>query len=170
MYLNPVFADAVNVSGVANLECERLAIPLAGATKNDIEIVGTVSIDGLRLQASPLLDMVLSVVGTRTRGQVITIRPTKFTVRDGSVKYDDMQMDVGDNPVNFKGVIGLDKTLDMTVTLPYTYEGRTVRVGQADAGDRVSVPLKGTLNKPELDLGRMLQEQLIERGLRELFK
>ncbi|UCC21613.1 MAG: hypothetical protein JSW23_07285 [Planctomycetota bacterium] len=170
MYLNPVFADAVNVSGVANLECERLAIPLAGATKNDIEIVGTVSIEELLLQASPLLDMVLSVVGTRAGGQVITIRPTKFTVRDGLVKYDDMQMDVGNNPVNFKGVIGLDKSLNMTVTLPYTYEGRTVRVGQADAGDRVSVPLKGTLNKPELDLGRLLQEQLLERGLRELLK
>jgi hypothetical protein len=170
MYLNPVFADAVNVSGVANLECERLAIPLAGATKNDIEIVGTVSINELRLQASELLGQILSVAGGRVGGQVITVRPTKFTVRDGSVKYDDMQMDVGNNPVNFKGVIGLDKSLNMTVTLPYTYEGRTVRVGQADTGDRVSVPLKGTLDKPELDLGRMLQEQLLERGLRELFK
>ena len=170
MYLNPVFADAVNVSGVANLECERLAIPLAGATKNDIEIVGTVSIEGLRLQASELLGQILSVVGARAGGQVITVRPTKFTVRDGLVRYDDMQMDVGDNPVNFKGVIGLDKSLNMTVTLPYTYAGRTVRVGQADAGDRVSVPLKGRLDKPELDLGRLLQEQLLERGLRELLK
>lgn len=169
-YLNPVFFAAVDVSGVANLKCERLAIPLAGATRNDIEIVGTVSIDGLRLQASPLLDLVLSVVGTRARGQVITLRPTKFFVRDGLVKYDDMQMDVGDNPVNFKGVIGLDNSLNMTVTLPYTYAGRTVRVGQADAGDRVSVPLKGTLPKPELDLGRLLQEQLLEFGLRELLK
>jgi hypothetical protein len=176
-YLNPVFADAVNVSGVANLECERLAIPLAGATRNDIEIVGTVSIEGLRLGASDLLGQILSVVGTRVRGQVITLRPTEFTVRNGFVRYDNMQMDVGDNPVNFKGVIGLDKSLNMTVTLPYTYEGRTVRVGQADAGDRVSLPLKGTLSKPELDLGRLLEEQLkqeleqkLREGLEKVFK
>jgi hypothetical protein len=170
MYLNPVFAGAVNVSGVANFSCEQLAIPLAAAAENEIEVVGTISIEQLRLQASDLLGEILSVIGTRAREQVITIRPTKFIVRKGFVRYDDMQMDVGDNPVNFKGVIGLDKSLDMTVTLPYTFEGRTVRVGQADAGDRVPVPLTGTLDKPELDLGRLLQEQLLEMGLRELFK
>jgi len=170
IYLNPVFAGAVNVSGMANFNCEQLAIPLVGASKNDIEVVGTVSIEGLRLQASALLDLVLSMVGTRAKEQVITVRPTKFILRDGFVRYDDMQMDVGDNPVNFKGVIGLDKSLNMTVTLPYTFAGRTVRVGGADTEDRVSVPLRGTLDKPELDLGKLLQEQLLEMGLRELFK
>jgi hypothetical protein len=170
MYLNPVFAGAVNVSGVANFSCEQLAIPLAAGAENEIEVVGTISIEQLRLQASDLLGEILSVVGARRREQVITVRPTRFTLRDGFVRYDDMQMDVGDNPVNFKGVIGLDKSLDMTVTLPYTFEGRTVRVGEADTGDRVPVPLTGTLDKPELDLGRLLQEQLLEMGLRELFK
>ncbi len=170
MYLNPVFAGAVNVSGVANFSCEQLAIPLAGAAENKIEVVGTISIEQLRLQASDLLGEILSVVGARRREQVITVQPTKFILRDGFVRYDDMRMDIGDNPINFKGVIGLDKSLNMTVTLPYTFAGRTVRVGGADAGDRVSVPLRGTLDKPELDLGRLLQEQLLEMGLRELFK
>ncbi|MHC4912764.1 MAG: hypothetical protein ACYTE5_07145 [Planctomycetota bacterium] len=170
MYLNPVFAGAVNVSGVANFSCEQLAIPLAEGAENDIVVVGTISIEQLRLQASGLLDEIISVIGAHRKEQVITVRPTKFILRDGFVRYDDMQMDVGDNPVNFKGVIGLDKSLNMTVTLPYTFAGRTVRVGEADAGDRVSVLLGGTLDKPELDLGRLLQEQLLEMGLRELFK
>lgn len=170
MYLNPVFAGAANVSGVANFSCEQLVIPLAVAAENEIEVVGTISIEQLRLQASDLLGEILSVIGARRKEQVITIRPTKFILRDGFVRYDDMQMDIGDNPINFKGVIGLDKSLNMTVTLPYTFAGRTVRVGGADAGDRVSVPLRGTLDKPELDLGRLLQEQLLEMGLRELFK
>jgi hypothetical protein len=170
MYLNPVFAGAVNVSGVANFSCEQLTVPLATGAENKIEVVGTISIEQLRLQAAGLLDEILSVIGARRREQMITVRPTKFIVRNGFVRYDDMQMDVGDNPINFKGVIGLDKSLNMTVTLPYTFAGRTVRVGEADAGDRVSVLLTGTLDKPELDLGRLLQEQLLEMGLRELFK
>jgi len=170
MYLNPVFANAVNVSGVANFHCEQLAIPLSRASRNDIEVVGTVSIDHLRLQASDLLGQILSVAGMKFRDQSITIHPTRFVLRDGFLRYDDMQMDVGDNPVNFRGTIGLDKSLDMTIVLPYTLEGRTARVSEKTVGKRISLPLKGTTDKPELDVGRLLEDQLkqqLEQRLHE---
>jgi hypothetical protein len=177
MYVNPVFANAVNVSGVVNFSCERLAIPLAGAGRNDLEIVGTISITQLRLQSSDLLGQILSVAGTGVRGQNITISPTRFALQNGFLRYDDMQMIVGDNPVNFRGVIGLDKSLNMTVTLPYTTKGETARVGKKVEGARISVPLKGTINKPELDLGKLLEEQLkqqlqerLKKELEGLFK
>jgi len=170
MYLNPIFANAVSVSGAANFNCERLAIPLAGGTDNDIEVIGTISISRLRLQASDLLGQILSVVGSGVRGQDITISPTRFVLQDGFLRYDDMQMVVGDNPVVFGGVIGLNKSLDMTVTLPYTTKGRTARVGKETKGRRISLPIKGSIDKPELDLGKLLEEQLkiqLEERLRE---
>jgi hypothetical protein len=133
--------------------------------------------DQVRLQTSGLLSTIFSAGGTSARGAVITIRPTKFVLRDGFLRYDDMQMDIGDNPVNFKGVIGLDKSLDMTITLPYTAMGRTVRLGQETSGQRIKVPLKGTIDKPELDLGKLLESQLkqqledqLRKGLEGLFK
>jgi len=183
-YLNPIFADAVNVSGIANFSCEQLTIPLSArgpsdsaAAKKQTEIVGTISIDQLRLQASELLGQILTVVGTSARGADITIRPTKFILRDGFLRYDDMQMDIGDNPVNFKGVIGLDKSLDMTITLPYTTQGRTARIGQETSSQRIKVPLKGTIDKPKLDIAGLLEDQLkqqleeqLRKGLEELFK
>jgi hypothetical protein len=176
-YLNPIFADAVNVSGIANFSCEQLTIPLSAAAKNQIEVVGTISMDQVRLQASDLLGQILSGAGTSARGTVITIRPTKFVLRDGFLRYDDMQMDIGDNPVNFKGVIGLDKSLNMTITLPYTAMGRTVRIGRETIGQRITLPLKGTIDKPELDIGKLLESQLkqqledqLRKGLEELFK
>jgi hypothetical protein len=177
MYVNPVFANAVNVSGIANFNCERLAIPLAGATKNDLEVTGTISVNRLRLEASDLLGQILSVAGASARGQDITINPTRFVLQDGFLRYDDMEMVVGDNPVNFGGVIGLDKSLKMTVTLPYTTRGRTVKVGEIEAGERISLPLRGTINRPELDLGKLLEEQLkqqlkekLQDALEELLK
>jgi hypothetical protein len=169
-YLNPIFANVVSVSGVANFNCERLAIPLAGGTENDIEVVGTVSISRLRLEASDLLGQILSLAGAGLQGQDITINPTRFVLQDGFLRYDDMQMIIGDNPVVFGGVIGLDKSLDMTVTLPYTFEGRTARVGKETKGRRISLPLRGTIDKPELDLGKLLEEQLriqLEERLKE---
>jgi len=163
MYLNPIFADAVNASGIASFSCEQLTIPLDAAAKNQAEVVGTVSIDQLRLQASGLLSTIFSAGGSSARGAVITIHPTKFVLRDGFLRYDDMQMDIGDNPVNFKGVIGLDKSLDMTVTLPYTADGRTVRVGQETTSRRIKVSLGGTVDKPELDVGKLLEGQLLQQ-------
>jgi len=177
MYVNPIFANAVNVSGVANFNCERLAIPLAGAAKNDIEVIGTISISKLQLQASDLLGQILTIAGGSVPGEVITIHPTKFFLQKGFLRYDDMRVDVGDNPVNFKGVIGLDKSLDMMVTLPYTTSGRTARVGKEIEGERITLPLKGTVVKPQLDTGKLLQQQLkqqleeqLRRGLEGILR
>ncbi|MHC4285391.1 MAG: hypothetical protein ACYSWZ_20825, partial [Planctomycetota bacterium] len=119
-YVNPVFANAVSVSGVANFNCERLAIPLEKVNKNDIEVIGTISANEMLLEGSDLLGQMLSLAGENVRGQDCTIHPTRFALQNGLLKYEDMQLDVGDNPVNFKGVIGLDTRLDMMVTLPYT--------------------------------------------------
>jgi hypothetical protein len=163
IYLNPIFADAVNASGIASFSCEQLTIPLDAAAKNQAEVVGTVSMDQLRLQASGLLSTIFSAGGSRARDAVITIHPTKFILRDGFLRYDDMQMDIGDNPINFKGIIGLDKSLDMTVTLPYTADGRTVRVGQETTNRRIKVPLRGTVGKHELDVGKLLEGKLLQQ-------
>jgi hypothetical protein len=81
-----------------------------------------------------------------------------------------MQMDVGGSPINFKGAIGLDKSLNMTVTLPYTTKGETAKLGRETRGGRITLVLKGTLDKPQIDVGKVLEEQLrqeLEGQLRE---
>ena len=177
MYLSPIFANAVNVSGIANFTCEQLAIPLSSAAKNQAVVVGTVSISQLHLQASDLLNQILKVARTSVRDATITIHPTRFVLQDGFLRYDNMQIDVDNYPVNFKGVIGLDKSMNMMVTLPYTIDGRTVTLGDKDLDRRITLPLKGTVDKPELDMGKLLEqelqrqtEDLLRKGLEELFK
>ncbi|MHC4624939.1 MAG: translocation/assembly module TamB domain-containing protein [Planctomycetota bacterium] len=177
MYLNPIFAGAANMSGKVSLSCEQLAIPLGTAAKKQIQVIGTVSGEDIRLSSGNLLSELLAVGNVSLGRQVITLRPTRFVLWDGFLRYDDMQIDVGDNPLNFKGVIGLDKTLNMTATLPYTIEGKTVKVGQEADPKRISVPLKGTVDKPELDLSKLLESRLrkeleekIFEGLDKIFK
>jgi len=175
-YLNPIFAGAVNVSGTANLHCEKLVLPLAEAGKNDTQIIGTVSMYDVKLQGGDLLAQLISLFGQRMHTANITVHPTRFVLQNGRLSYDDMQIDIGDNPVNFAGTIGLDQQLNMEVTLPYTFAGTTARTGQADT-DRITLPLKGTLEKPELDFEKFLKQQgqkIIEeqlrKGLEKLFE
>ncbi|MBN2594382.1 MAG: hypothetical protein JXA81_12820, partial [Sedimentisphaerales bacterium] len=176
-YVNPIFAEAVNVSGVTNFNCQQLAIPLSALAKNNATVIGTISMSQVRLESSDLLGQILTLFGGSARGTVITIHPTRFVLQNGVLQYDDMQIDVGDNPVNFKGAIGLDKSLDMTVTLPYTTAGRTARVDRETRGARITLPLKGTVDQPRLDTDKLLElqlkeqgEELLRRGLEEIFK
>ena len=160
MYVNPIFANAVGVSGVANFNCEQLAIPLAEGNKNDLETVGTIAIDNLKLRPLGLLGQIFSLIGMQEAGVPMRLHPTKFNLQKGFLRYDDMQLDIGSNPVNFKGVIGLDKSLNMTVTLPFTLMGKTVKVGKETTASRITLPLKGTVDKPELDTSKLLEAQL----------
>ena len=174
MYLNPIFGDAVNVRGVANFHCEKLSIPLAGATRDDLVVVGTVAIDRMRLEASDLLGQIVSVTGGR--GVDMTMLPTRFILQKGFLRYDDMQINVGDNPVNFAGVIGLDKRLNMNVTLPYTSAFETIKVGES-AADRITLPIEGTVDNPRINLQKMLEsqtqkliEEALQKGLEKLLR
>jgi hypothetical protein len=119
------------------------------------------------LQGSDLLGQILSFAGTGVPGQDFTIRPTRFVLQDGLVRYDDMQVDVGDNPINFtNATIGLDKSYDMTVILPWTLSGRTARIGRDTGAERIEVRLTARAGeKPELDLRKLLERQAIEKGM-----
>ena len=176
-YVNPIFANAVGVSGIINFHCEKLAIPVGSEHKNEIDIIGTIAIEQMHLHSSDLLGRILSVVGIDLGREEITIHPTRFLLQDGILRYDDMQMDVGKHPINFGGAIGLDKTLEMNVTLPYTIEGDVVDTESESSGERIVLPLRGTVDKPELDVGSMIQQQFkdrlkqeLEKGLKDLFK
>jgi hypothetical protein len=167
-YINPIFANVVDITGLVNFELQELAIPLLGDDQS-ARLTGTIGIQKLRMGASPILNQILSVIGRSVRGQQLTVRPTQITLRDGILRYDDMQIDVGDNPVNFRGAIGLDGTLNLTVVLPYTTAGRTVRIGEEErAGQRIALPLTGTIDSPQLDLQRIIEQQLQDRLLRGL--
>jgi len=164
-YVNPVFADATDIRGVLNFDCEKFAIPLEKGYKNAIAITGTLSIDNMHLGASSFLSQIIQLTGV-SQDPNITVLPTRFVLADGVLQYDNMQMNFNDKPVNFSGRIGLDKSMKMNVTLPWTHNGQ-----------RIMLPLKGTVDKPQIDVGKLLEDQArqelerqIQKGLEDLFK
>jgi hypothetical protein len=170
-YLNPVFAKGTNVSGIANLNCQTLAIPLAGATSSEILLDGSIGLKDVRLQ-SPLLQMIGQAAGGAM--DLFTVPPTPFTVKNGLVQYADMPMFFGKTyAVHFlRCRIGLeDKSLAMDVQVPLSKEG------DPQAGRKIVLPLSGTLDRPKLDMSQMLQKQteevikdVIQDKLKDIFK
>jgi hypothetical protein len=169
-YINPLFANATNVSGVLSFDCEKLVFPLEKGYDKTIAVIGTLSITNMRL-GSPLLNQILQIlkmfqITDLPSDPIITVQPTKFIVAEGIISYNNMQMDIDKYPVNFAGQIGLDKSMRMTVTLPWTRNEQ-----------RVTLPLKGTVDRPEIDINKLLEQQLqqelenqLRKGLEQLLK
>jgi len=157
-YLNPLFAKGIGIGGVVNFSAEKLVVPLDPNSRNDIDIAGTIGMDNAQLKSSGLLAQMFSLIGLNER--TAKIHPTNFTVQNGFVRYDNMQVDIGSTPVNFKGAIGLDRSLDMKVGLPAGSLLEKLKLGGAGGGSAIWVPLTGTIDKPELDTAKLFEGQL----------
>jgi hypothetical protein len=168
--VNPIFAGASNVSGFANFDCNGLVVPISGGAPENADIAGTVSLTQVRMQTG-LLAAILAATGSS--GDIMTIHPTPFTIRDGFVRYSNMQMDIGNMPINFSGSVPLDpnrKIESFSVTLPVTAMGKVVKTGREAGAGGITAYVKGTPRHPELDLGKMIQEQAIQTGLELLLE
>ncbi len=162
MYVNPIFAKTIDVSGKIDLNCEKLILPLTDFNANDVQMISTIAIEQLQLKGSSLLNRIVSAAGSRVNQQNMRIRPTQILLANGAISYDDMQLDVGDNPINFRGTVWMDKKMDMEVILPYTLAGTTASTKKTTKGKRIILPIEGTVDQPELNIEKMAQQQLSE--------
>jgi len=163
-YLNPLFGDVIGVGGRLNFSAEKLLIPLDWKRRNDMEILGALGMDNVTIRPTEpgsLFTVLLSLIGLGGDRARASIHPTNFTVKDGFVRYDNMQVDIGNTPIYFKGAVGLDKSLDMQVSVP-------VGGGLAETlGGAISLPLTGTIDNPTLDKSK-LGQNLLENTLKGL--
>jgi len=158
-FINPIFANAINVKGSGSFNCTRLVVPLASGHQNEIDIEGTISAENVGLSPGELLGKILTIVGKGNTGFLMNVHPTKFTLKNGFVSYENMQVDIGSESIIFSGQIGLDKTLNMSVTLP---EGATSGLGGILSGQRLTIPLTGTIYKPKFDIEKFIQKQGVD--------
>jgi hypothetical protein len=170
--VNPVFSGALSVSGVANFDCNALAVPISGGRPEDVDITGTVSLTQVKMQPTGLLGAILSASGA-SGGETMTIHPTPFVVRDGFVRYTNMQMDIGNTPINFAGSVPLDANREienLSITLPFAARGGIVKTDEQESKRRITAYVKGTPRHPQLDIGKTVQEELIQTGLELLLE
>ena len=171
VYLNPIFNDQADITGIANFHFEKLAIPLGKDTNVQPEIIGTAGIENMKLQTKGLLGNILS--RTQTGNYIeAAVLPTKFVLRDGKLSYDNMQINLDKYPTNFGGSIGPNRILNMKVKTPYVlttdFKLKTVKIGERASAERIILPLIGTIDRPELNWGRLTEELLRQQLMQRL--
>ncbi len=168
--LSPIFNDVQRVSGYATLDCNELQIPLKGATKKDLVMTGNFYIKDMLLQ-SEIFNVIQKVGGKPGRYNKMEVMPTRITAQNGLVSYDNMQLNVDDNPFNFIGRIDLaTKSIEGSkVKTPYT-TGRTIKIGEENTEGRITASFKGRYDSPEIDWGKTLFEDNLKNILKEGLK
>jgi len=158
-YLNPIFKDVDRFTGVASFSAQKLAIPLKDAGPKDLLLDGNFFVKDMTL-ASGFFDLIQKIRPGSTSGQM-EILPTQITAINGLLRYNNMQLNAGNNPFNFVGRINLvTKNIEgSSVITPYT-TGKTIKVGEENTPGRITIPFKGTYVNPELDMGKLLQQNL----------
>ncbi|MBN2018832.1 MAG: hypothetical protein JW749_01255 [Sedimentisphaerales bacterium] len=155
--INPVFTGTSSIIGLASFDCNSLAVPITGGRLEDIAIAGVISLNDVKMTPTGLLGAILTAA--KSADDLMTIHPTALTVNDGFARYANMKMDIGRRPFVFSGIVPIDPDRQIekfSVVLPIE--------------DGITAYVKGTPNKPELDVGKMIQDELIQTGLDLLFE
>jgi len=182
-YLNPVFAGQADLSGIANLQCDKLSLPLGGdAAISNAEIMATIAISEMNLKSKGLMGQIMSHAHTGS-SLAADMLPTDFILQNGIMGYEDMQINIDKRyPLNFKGSVDLntpDAKLNMSVKPPYVIvldgfepKFKTVQINQPSA-DRIKLTIGGTVDNPKFDFAEVIKdnvEQFIQKGIEGYLK
>jgi len=173
-YVNPIFANLTKMEGRLDFNSQQFSIPAIFEAKDDLLLIGTISMREIQLDDSSLLFKILRLHQSEPLDfQELTVYPTLITIQHGFVCYKDMIINVGDNMLCFSGAISLDdsETMDMTVTLPYAYSNSMTSMNKTSK-EFITLHLGGTISNPklELDLERLLEKRNIKEELTELLE
>lgn len=196
-YALPAIANAAQADGVVSFDLGENSFPLADPAVGSFK--GTLTIHDGAVSPGPVVTQILEVLDIKSPSvQLAKNTAVPVELKNGRVTHSNFTFLVGNTPVATSGSVGVDGSLELTVTVPV---GGTVAekllpnqptLQKAIAKQQVAVKVKGTLAKPQLDAdgmrgqldamvkgtlkdaakekGAELLDDAVKKGLDKLFK
>ncbi len=178
-YVTPLLAEAAGVRGSVSARLNRFYYNLDRPESS--EFSGTVDIQGITATPGSSLSVLVQALDTFRSGRRSLVRDLSFPpqqiqceLRNGFVTHDRILLTLSGYNLRSQGSVGLNKQLNLTLEVPLEKSN-----GQRSRGS-VSVPVTGSVSRPRIDLGQILQDvgtrrlqgeinNQLERGLNGLF-
>ena len=176
-YAAPLIADATAAQGVLSTDLEGAFVPLFDPMKSSAR--GEIQIHELNIgpgplvqQLIPMIDQILAIVkpgsAVKQRETWMRLKPQNLpiVVDQGRVYHEGFEVSYKDIVIRTRGSVGFDQSLNMVADIPIVedwvqgnqYLSRLV-------GKSISIPVEGTLSKPQID--RRSIAQLTQQLLRD---
>lgn len=158
-YVAPLLAGATTTEGSFSIDLDEWRVPLdhpeAGRLGGRFIIHSLNTTPGRVGQAIAEFLRVPATVVSANESVV------DFRMHDGRVHHRDLKLVLGGLPVETRGSVGLDQTLDLLakVTLP-EFANQEAPVRRAISGRTIEIPIGGTLQKPEVNAQALTQTGL----------
>ena len=178
-YVAPALADVLDVHGTFSVDLDRCVIPLGDPTHSDV--AGRLTAHAVQIGKSPMTDALAVLLGRQSACKLPPDSVVSFKMENGRVYHEGLELQFPELSIRTHGWVGLDEKLDIVADMPVPPKwlaGNTL-VSQAMRNQTISLPIKGTLNKPQIDpaeLARLSQQfirqaagNVIQGGLNQLF-
>lgn len=178
-YVTPLLADAAGVHGSVSARADQFQYDVDQPQHS--RIAGTVDIHGITASPGGSLTVLLQALdsmrsGRRTLVRDMTMPPQQVQVemRNGMITHDQVLITLSGYHLQTHGGVGLNRQLALILDVPLE------RSGEQQSGRYVSVPVRGTVERPSIDLQRLVQDvggqriqdeinNQLDRGINRLF-
>jgi hypothetical protein len=173
----PVFRRPVSVQGRVTAKLSDLRVPLGKGLVQRAAMTMEVGFEGVSLKPAGFLSELLGLVGLQDKAVAVPDQTLGVSLQDGRFRQEQMTLDVAGHALRLSGSVGLDKTLDLLVELPFTRQ----LVPSDDLykllqGQTLKVRVGGTVDAPQFDRNaireniRSLTQQVPVELLKRLLK
>lgn len=163
-YVAPVLAEATSVQGSFSIELDHCQIPLQRPALG--RMAGRMTIHSMEVGPGPLIEELAVALGRAKPGRLRRESIIRFVMADGGVHHEGLELEFPELTIRTRGFVGFDRSLALVVEMPVPEKWLIEpRVRAALANQTVTLPLRGTLSRPQLD--RQALQEANRRMLRE---
>jgi hypothetical protein len=158
-YVVPILASVTQSQGEISVLIDGCRIP--AGDWNHAEIAGRIIVHSAAVRPGPLVQELASLVATDP--SLVHIEPEstiQFRMTGGRIYHQGLALQFPDVTMRTYGSVGLDDSLKLMVetSLPLSWLPSNA-VTDAIRGQRIQIPVGGTLQRPQPDMGELARER-----------
>ena len=156
-YIAPVLAGVTAAEGQFSIDLDECQIPLDNPSAG--RLAGRFTVHSVQIGPGPLTRELAAVLlpGTSS-AQLARESVIHFQLANGRVYHDGLELQLPNLTIRTKGSVGLDQTLSMVAEMPVPPAWtRDPRIAAAVSGEIISLPINGTLARPQIDRRKLAE-------------
>jgi translocation and assembly module TamB len=168
-FVAPVLDNATRVRGRVSVSLEEAVFPVGrgGGSSRGFHVKGSVVFQDVAFNPGPFIDPIFGLIGREDRPSLRLDQPVDLTIADRRVYQSGFSLPIGKlTALGLEGWVDFDRNLNLTATVPVVPPALADRplLNDIAGGVKVRVPIRGTLDKPEVD------KEAFRLGMKDLGK
>jgi hypothetical protein len=178
--IHPVFQGSVQAQGHVDLYMQHFNWALDKKDRDKTAFAGTLRLKGVRINSTSLLSGLLALIGVRGNEMDFGDLDIDFVARNGRIETSPIRLEIDGYPIELRGSVGFDKSLDYIAKLPITPKLVGDKAYRFLEGVTIDVPIRGNSKNPDIDessmqkatagLAQQALQKSLEKGVQNIFE